>query len=177
MKMKGKTLKYFHSSTVHIYNLLRRYSNWSCPTWWKCLQVAPLSISLLAWLPLSPLAHAQNNNPSPLVRSWKTGFLVICKAACLSQYSTVAFCCFAPSSLSSHLSHISSLTVLAMARYSDSAEDLDTTLSFFVGQEMGEPPSFTIYPRKAYLWDIFPSHNKLPALKAHHSWAIYLVQV
>ena len=49
-------------------------------------------------------------------------------------------------SLSNHRSQRISLTVAAIALYSASAEERDTTDCFFVRQEMGAPPNEMKYP-------------------------------
>ena len=74
---------------------------------------------------------------------WKTGFLAICIAAWLSQCNGMGAFINTPSEASSDLIQISSLVTIALARYSTSAEDLDTVVCFFVFHGMGDPPRVT----------------------------------
>ncbi|KAF5804110.1 hypothetical protein HanXRQr2_Chr05g0193371 [Helianthus annuus] len=64
----------------------------------------------------------------------------MCLTAKLSQKSCVALFCSTFSSFRSHRSQRISLTVDAMARYSASAEERDTTVCFFDFHDTGDPP-------------------------------------
>ncbi|CAL1400837.1 unnamed protein product [Linum trigynum] len=68
------------------------------------------------------------------------------RATWLSQYNGVESGLETPNSLSNHQSQMSSLTVLAMARYSASEDERATTNYFFVRQKIGLSPSRRKYP-------------------------------
>ena len=75
------------------------------------------------------------------VLSWKTGLLAICFAASLSQNNGVGPTIVTSSSFNSQRTYIISLTAVAIARYSASAEERDTTDCFFDFQDIGAPPN------------------------------------
>ncbi|MFS8011924.1 hypothetical protein Hanom_Chr14g01314711 [Helianthus anomalus] len=70
----------------------------------------------------------------------------MCLTARLSQKIAVGFTWVVSRSLRSHLIQRTSLTVVAMALYSASADDRDTTDCFLDFQETGAPPRIRRYP-------------------------------
>jgi len=80
------------------------------------------------------------------VRSWKTGFWAMWRAAWLSQYKIMGLERWMSRSWRSVLSHVSSQVVDARARYSASAEEWETVYCFLVRQEIGLVPSWMKKP-------------------------------
>ena len=78
-----------------------------------------------------------------LVRSWKTGLAEMWRADWLSQRSSIGWPRWTPKDVRRLRSQTSSLVVIAMARYSASAEERETVVCFFVFQEIGHPPTMT----------------------------------
>lgn len=77
------------------------------------------------------------------VFSWKTRLIAMCKANWLSQWRSVGSLCGISKSLSSCFNHLSSYNVKAMHRYSDSADERETTVCFFTFHKIGEVPKVT----------------------------------
>ena len=86
-----------------------------------------------------------------LFRSWKTGFLAMCKAAWLSQNSCIGYLGNTPNEASKARNQTSSLVVITIDLYSTSAEDRVTVACFLIFQEIGEAPSCIKYPVKDLL--------------------------
>lgn len=80
------------------------------------------------------------------MRSCKTRFAAIARAAWLSQFNTVAGRFDSPRSLSREVKQVTSHAVNAIVRYSTSADDLTTTVCFYSFHEMGEEPKSMQYP-------------------------------
>ena len=74
------------------------------------------------------------------VRSWKTGLAAICNAAWLSQYNNAGSDSETFKSWRMYLNQVNSKQVFVIARYSASADDLDTLVCFLDFQEIIEFP-------------------------------------
>uniref|UniRef100_A0A7C9D5U8 Uncharacterized protein n=1 Tax=Opuntia streptacantha TaxID=393608 RepID=A0A7C9D5U8_OPUST len=76
-----------------------------------------------------------------LVRSWNTGLEAMCRAAWLSQARGTGAKFVIPRSLNNVSNQTISQHVVAIARYSASAEERATTVCFLTFQDIGEWPS------------------------------------
>jgi len=81
-----------------------------------------------------------------LVRSWNTGFCDIWRADWLSQWRDIGVGWDTPRLSSKALSLVNSHVVMAIDRYSASAEERETMCCFLVFQDTGELPRKTIQP-------------------------------
>ena len=78
-----------------------------------------------------------------LVRSWKTGFAAMCKAAWLSQYNKASLEWLTLSSFNKDNNQVSLQVALAIDLYSTSAEDQENVACFLDFQEINESPKNT----------------------------------
>ena len=83
-----------------------------------------ITLSLVKW----------QSNSICFVRSWKTGFLAICRALWFWQCNVTGFHLSTPISSKSLMSQVTSDAALAIALYSASAEDLETVCCFLLFQ-------------------------------------------
>lgn len=136
------------------------HRDWQCPAcptkigtevwqelWWRYQQVDSSRKYPVVRSPESRRSRTKWQSISIcLVRSWKTGFLKMCRAAWLSQKMSIGVVWKTPMAARKYLIQMSSLVTVAMARYSASADEQETSPCFFVFQDMGDPPRATKKP-------------------------------
>lgn len=93
-----------------------------------------------------------------LVRSWKTGFATVCKAAWSSQNIKALFGCGICKSLIKENNQVISQAVLAMALYSTLADDLDIVDCFLDFNNISLEWKIRITWKKIILVLVIPSN-------------------
>ena len=108
---------------------------WELVVTWKVLILPSKILSLTRWQSTSIY----------LVHSWKTGLVAMYRAAWLSQNNIAGLWWLIFKSLSSCITQVISQATLAIALYSASTKDLDTTPCFLDLQDIKESPKYTAY--------------------------------
>jgi len=111
-------------------------ASWYCVNTYEGLIIPVCNFSRTMWQSISMC----------FVRSWKTGFVAICKATWLSQKSRADKLHDTFKSCNRYRNKIISKLVLTIARYSTSADDLDTLVCFFYFHEIIEELRKMQYP-------------------------------
>ena len=118
-------------------NLLCNVTKWSFPkATYEGLITPACSFSRTTWQSISIC----------FVCLWKTGLAAICKATWLSQNNGAWAVCGVFKSCSIKSNQVSAKHVLAIARYSTSADDLETLACFLDFHEISEFSRKTQYP-------------------------------